>query len=1293
MATTSFIALRRSAGITITLLLLSVCLCERAAGQQGASPLVTSSVAYGLQAPPTTGPFWQTAVSSHGDFVVSDFQNAAIYQYPAGGGPMITIFPKGKSGPGDGWANPGIAIDKYDNLLVDNNWNGGLQIIPYNPATKTWNTAANKTINPISALTGYFQGTGLAANANGTFVMSSECCSPSILSWTQDQFGNSSNVQTVINSATSRARSLAIDNAGNIFIWEDGGLPSVVEVPAGTVNLANDKGLPALIPTTIDPTSGKAEDLLQSITGVAVDAAGNLYIGDSSVGVVMVPNQGGTLNPAAWVLITPVPAQGQISIDQARDTLYIPTNSVWNGLKYFAAVSLGNGELGSSAVGATSATPITVYYSFSGPVTPARFIIQEDGVATPDFAVVSGGSCTTGTTYPIPATASTNGVTYCTVNVAVNPHIAGAVSGQLLLQTAATVNKQTVYTTVATTALHGTGLAGAVATTPAWESAVGFGLTTPGQVATDTMGNVYVADAGHVLGYPPGSNGSANPVLVADGFAATPGLAVDGTGDVFVADSGNVYEILYPQTVWLPAGTIGSPINMVTLATGLGANLQLAADGLGHVYVADPQNGRVVELSNPGGLLGAFGESETFLTNGFTAPSAVAVDSSNNLYVVDGSNLFELSNGSLTTLMNTLSGVTGIAVDPSGAVYVSSSSGTVRIPSVSGVLNPANQTAIAAAVTNPMSVALDTMGNVYLADGTANNVHMVSTNGSLNFGNVPLGDQPSLNATITNTGNAPLTITGYTSTNAVDYTGSDVSCVSGSPLAPAATCQMTVTLAPGPGEQGTLTGQIGIQSNGANSPIVVNTTAVSAPLAVSVVSGISVASSAEVINTPVTVTVTPKAGSTVPTGTVTISVNGTQMGTGKLVGGVYTFTLAPVPAGTDTFSVAYSGDRVYGRSTGTTTAVVAKSAVSAIKMPTNPAPPTYVLEGNGSTPYDGSADYWEYNFKVQVAAAAGIPTGSVTFMDSYQAGSTATLTSGIACPAQSNAAIQPVDPSGYATFSTSCLPMPQNLTYTPVVSTHVITPVYSGDANYLTYTGTPTTFIVVRSPVVAITSSASSLSLSAGSTASANLTLTSMLGYGFAGKNQQLNDYNFPVSLACDNLPPHANCTFTYAPDPALASFGLSATSPTAVNILCSGTTAAADNCAPGLPVTVTINTNVPVGTTSQLAQPAPFAFAAMFGCGMVGLFFRRRIGQKGRLMLMVCLMVLGGLLAGSLTACSTTNLSPASVLTTPKGTYAVTITAQQVGTQVITLPTGPITIYGSENQVSLPFTLNVTVQ
>ncbi|MGD0894380.1 MAG: Ig-like domain repeat protein [Terracidiphilus sp.] len=1287
MATMSFTAQRRFAGVVFTLLLSGLCLCNGAAGQ-GASPLVTSSVVNGLPplaSPAAWGQVWDTALSSNGIFLVADFEKGALYQFPAGGGPEINLIAAPNLGPGGGYANSGIALDPWNNLWIDNNWNGGLQRIPYNATTGTWNTAADT--NPGSGLNiggYYFQSAGLAINSSGTFVLSTENSAPqpALYSFTIDSSGNTSNLQTVITSLTARAQTLSIDNAGNIYIFENNGLSGILLIPAGTTGLANDKGLVDVEPVMpgTGANAGKMVPVLSSISGATVDAAGNLYVGDSSAGVYMVPNQSGTLNPAAWIMLTPAPPQGQIAVDSTRDTLYIPLPSLWNGLKYAGTAGLGNGELGSSAVGVQSTTPATVYYSFSGSVTPAKFVIQEDGVATPDFVTVSGGSCAVGTTYPIPASAQGNAVTNCSLNVALNPQHVGSVSAQLLMQTAQTAGGVTTYTTVATTTLHGTGLAPSIAATPALESTIGSGLKTPSQVTTDAMGNIYVADAGlgQVLMYAAGSGASSTGVSIGTGLTAPTGVAVDGNGDVFIADSTNVYEIPFASGALNTAGQI-------TLVSGLGTQLKLAADGLGHLYVADPTNARVVELYNLGGSAGAFGQSETFLTAGFTAPSDVAVDSSNNLYVVDGANLFEISNGQQSTLLSSLSNVTGVAIDPSGAVYVSSSGGTERIPFVSGALVPADESKVAIGVTSPTAVAVDNYGNTYLADGTALSVHLVTANGTLNLGTLATDSSTAtLPFTVVNEGNSPLTVTGYTSSNSLDYTATDESCV-GTAIAAGANCEGDVNFNPGPGDQGTLTSTIGIASNSANAPNIVDATGVGAPLATSV-SSISVTSTSEVINTQVTVKVAPSSGTGVPTGTVTVTFTTTTGTVGSVSGtlkdGSVTLTLSPVAAGSNTFTVSYQGDRTFGKSTANTTGTIAKSAISALALPVNPPPfLPYVLESDGSTPYDGSADYWEYNFVVTVSAAAGQPTGTVTFNDvapglSY---------TGVGCPA-TNDGVQPLNSSGQATFPTDCLPMIQNVSYYPITSTHTITPTYNGDANYLAYTGQPTTFQVVATPALIITSSAPSLNVTAGSTASASLTLTSILGYGFAGKNQQLNDYNFPVSLACDNLPPHSTCSFSY-PNP-------DSNIPTAVDIPCAGTTAADDECSPGL-ATVTINTNVTVGTTttSELAQPAPLTFAAMFGFGMIGLLFRRRINEKGRLLLMICLAIISGAFSLSLTACSTTNLSPASVLTTPKGTYAVTITAQQVGTQVITLPTGPVTIYGSQNQVSLPFTINVTVQ
>jgi hypothetical protein len=73
-------------------------------------------------------------------------------------------------------------------------------------------------------------------------------------------------------------------------------------------------------------------------------------------------------------------------------------------------------------------------------------------------------------------------------------------------------------------------------------------------------------------------------------------------------------------------------------------------------------------------------------------------------------------------------------------------------------------------------------------------------------------------------------------------------------------------------------------------------------------------------------------------------------------------------------------------------------------------------------------------------------------------------------------------------------------------------------------------------------------------------------------------------------------------------------------------------------------------------------------------------------------------MLAGStlgLTSCSSNNFATESSATvTPAGSYQVSVTAQQVGSVVVTGTDGkPLTVYGILNQVSIPYTLQVTVQ
>lgn len=1320
MVATPSTVLRGIAGFALLLLAL-LTLPEIGKAQQGSSPLVTSS---SLAAVPSVlptsdtagwGQTWQTAADHYGNFLAYDFENGALYEYPANGGPLQLLIAPGALG--GGWANIALAVDPWNNVWVSTQWSGGVIRIPWNAATNSWNVSA-KTSPALPTSTfpsGYCNAAAMAINDNGVVAMSCEY-NAWLVEFTIDAQGKATNGATVISALTARGRAVAIDDANNIYVYEDGGVPGVVMVPAGAVNLADDKALQRVDPASYDGTSNTWSYLLPSsanIGGPGVDANGNLYVGYSSGdgynGIYMVPNVhgatgptvvNGALDPTQWVYVSPSAGWGQPSVSRAGDKVFTPYYASWqysNGASNVTVnqnglASIGSAELGSAAVGATSASSTSIFYTFSGRVvansidpsqqiTPARWIIQEDGAATQDFAVATTGSCVAGTAYPY-LTAGKPETDFCVVNVNLTPQKVGSLSAQLLMQESAGTDSKgnPLYTTVATTALHGIGLAAAASAQPSLEVPEGSGLKKPSQLALDAIGNVYVADAGlgGVLEFAPGSTSATAGIPVGAGLTAPTGVAVDGSGNLFVADSGNVLEFPYSGSA-LSATSI-------TLASGLGSNLRLAIDGLGRLYVADPDHARVVELYNLGGAAGAMGVQTSYITAGLTAPTAVAVDSNNALYIADGTNLFERGAGAWNTVSTSLpAGVTGLAIDASGSVYATAAGGTTRIAAVGGTLSAGTTTQVATDVTAPAGVAVDAYGNVYIADGTALDIDLVSANSLLNFGAfTSTSQQASLNSSLLNYGNQPLTVSGFTSSNALDYSAADVSCESAS-IEQGGVCQVAVTLNPGAGEQGTLTGLITPASNAFNTTLAIDTTGVGAALATSTTT-VTVGAGSEAVKTSVTVKVAPSSGAGIPSGQVTITfldpAGATQTATGTLDStGSFTATLSPVHGGSQTFTAKYQGDRTYGRSTGAVTATIAKSAVT---MSYDPNPPSYLpytlSTANGLLPYDGSADYWSYRWPVTVSATAGIPTGTVNFME----GTTS------ACPANVGPTQLQLPASGNVSFNTSCLPIPQssNVSYFSVTMAHTVTPVYTGDDSYQGFTGNSEKFIAVITPAVLIAAQPASVTVTAGTPQSANLTISSPLGYGYAGKGSTSgNNYTFPISLVCAGLPAHSTCSFNYAsPDAAV---------PSATDINCTGTATQNSStlACPNVAATVTINTNVAVGTSSSSSQAAsrrgPIVWGAMFGFGLLGIVFRRKAGVYGNYLLVLGLTIF---MFGA-TACATNDLSPQAVLTTPKGTYQVTVYALQTGSQTVNTANGPVVLYGSQNPVSVPMTIQLTVQ
>jgi sugar lactone lactonase YvrE len=150
----------------------------------------------------------------------------------------------------------------------------------------------------------------------------------------------------------------------------------------------------------------------------------------------------------------------------------------------------------------------------------------------------------------------------------------------------------------------------------------------PQGIATDTAGNVYVADVQSstentaIYKLSPASEGGRKQQTVATGFENPISLAVDPSGNLFVADkgAGAVYKLALSATGAYTQSTVLSGITPVALAT----------DAAGDVYVQVAASSSVIEVPVSG--------SATSVLTGLQSPIGLAVDGLGNLYSADAKN-------------------------------------------------------------------------------------------------------------------------------------------------------------------------------------------------------------------------------------------------------------------------------------------------------------------------------------------------------------------------------------------------------------------------------------------------------------------------------------------------------------------------------------------------------------------------------------------------------------------------------------------------------------------------------
>lgn len=155
-------------------------------------------------------------------------------------------------------------------------------------------------------------------------------------------------------------------------------------------------------------------------------------------------------------------------------------------------------------------------------------------------------------------------------------------------------------------------------------------------MAVTTSGTVLVADTGNNRVAEFSSTGAYTSAF-SKNMGSPEGIALDTSGDIWVANAG--VTDAGPDTVleYNSAGTYQASLGTGETSTlgGLSNPSDVALDGAGHAYVADPDYGWVEEFGTTGPYLDEFGTAQPGL---LSAPQALAVNSSGDVYVTDTGN-------------------------------------------------------------------------------------------------------------------------------------------------------------------------------------------------------------------------------------------------------------------------------------------------------------------------------------------------------------------------------------------------------------------------------------------------------------------------------------------------------------------------------------------------------------------------------------------------------------------------------------------------------------------------------
>ena len=258
--------------------------------------------------------------------------------------------------------------------------------------------------------------------------------------------------------------------------------------------------------------------------------------------------------------------------------------------------------------------------------------------------------------------------------------------------------------------------------TVAVSSSGGGTLAAPYGIAIDAGGNAWVTNETGTAVSEMASTGGLLASPTATGLAGAQGIAIDRSGNVWVANTAGNSVIKFTVS----AGSVTGSSSFTS--GGIDAPTAIALDSGSNAFVANFNGNSVTGLNASGAALG--GSPFTGNSNDITVPTGIAVSPSGSVYVTSGiGSIIDLSDaGAFVAELNdgTLQGPAGVATDPAGHVYAT---GFTTGASVGGGLSEYASNGTAAAV-SPIVAGISSPSGV-ATDGTSIWVVNNSASGSL----------------------------------------------------------------------------------------------------------------------------------------------------------------------------------------------------------------------------------------------------------------------------------------------------------------------------------------------------------------------------------------------------------------------------------------------------------------------------------------------------------------------------------------------------------------------------------